>query len=251
MSKQPLRQLALVASALLAAGLTVVTPAAADPQPPGGAHAPGTANYGSFHPAGCNVATPSKGQTSYARCYAEGLTTKDGKLAQQQDDPLPGSLGPADIQSAYRLPDGGAGRTVAIVDAFGYTNAESDLAVFRAHYGLPPCTSDTGCFTKVDQNGGTNYPAEDPDWSIETALDLDAVSSACPACKILLVEADNNSSPSLGAAVDTAAGLGAVAISNSYGAAGEIPFESYYDHYYDHPGIAVTVSTGDYGNVQS
>ena len=91
MSKHPLRQLALVASALLAAGLTVATPAAADPQPPGGAHVPGTANYGSFHPAGCNVATPSKGQTAYARCYAEGLTTKDGKLAQQQDDPLPGS----------------------------------------------------------------------------------------------------------------------------------------------------------------
>jgi hypothetical protein len=250
MHTRPLRQLALVGAALLTAALTVVTPAAADPQP-AGPQRPGTANYGSFQPAGCNVATPSKGQTSYARCYAEGLTTKDGRLAQQQDDPLPGSLGPADIRSAYGLRDSGAGRTVAIVDAFGYTSAESDLAVFRAHYGLPPCPSDTGCFTKVDQNGGTNYPAEDPDWSIETALDLDAVSSACPACKILLVEADNNSSPSLGRAVDTAASLGAVAISNSYGAAGEIPFESYYDHYYDHPGVAVTVSTGDYGNVQS
>ena len=241
------RKLALVGSlvaALLVAALAVVTPAAADPQ------RPGTANYGSFHPAGCNVATPTKGDTSYARCYAEGLTTKDGKLAQQQDEPLPTSLGPADIKSAYQLPAGGTGRTVAIVDAFGYTNAESDLAVFRAHDGLPPCTSDTGCFTKVDQNGGTDYPADDPDWSIETALDLDAVSSACAECKILLVQADSNSSPSLGTAVDTAASLGAIAISNSYGVAGEIPFESYYDHYYEHPGIAVTVSSGDLGNVQ-
>src|SRR5262245_62691595 len=58
MKTRPLRQLALVGSALLAATLTVVTPAAADPQPPAGAHGPGTANYGSFHPAGCNVATP-------------------------------------------------------------------------------------------------------------------------------------------------------------------------------------------------
>ncbi|WP_329244880.1 carboxypeptidase regulatory-like domain-containing protein [Actinoallomurus sp. NBC_01490] len=209
--------------------------------------------YGSHAvPAGCNTgATADDGTTPLARCHAVGHARESGALAEQEDEPLPTSLGPADIRSAYALPDGGAGRTVAIVDAFGYDNAESDLAVFRAHYGLPPCTTSNGCFTKVDQRGGTDYPRQDEGWSIETALDLDAVSSACPKCHILLVQADDNASPNLGQAVDTAASLGAVAISNSYGVDGEIPFESRYDHYYDHPGIAVTVSTGDNGNVQS
>lgn len=242
------------AKSLKPAATTTPAPpeAATAPAPP--AHAAARPTPGKFTvPAGCNIGedTVRGDGTPYARCFANGRADAHGRLVQQDDQPLPGSLGPADIQQAYSLPSGGDGRTVAIVDAFGYESAESDLAVFRAHYGLPPCTTDNGCFTKVDQRGGTHYPADDPDWSIETALDLDAVSSACPECHILLVQADDNSSPNLGQGVDTAADLGAVAISNSYGVAGEIPFESYYDHYYDHPGIAVTVSSGDYGNVQS
>ncbi|MEV4264434.1 carboxypeptidase regulatory-like domain-containing protein [Kribbella sp. NPDC049584] len=238
-------------AALMASAVTVPVFA------PSEAVAAGSPTAGGPHgsrtvPAGCNVAeTAADGSTPLARCYAVGWAGDHGALAQRTAGPLPGSLGPADIRAAYALPDGGAGRTVAIVDAFGYENAESDLAVFRAHYGLPPCTTDNGCFRKIDQRGGTDYPQEDPGWSIETALDLDAVSSACPDCHILLVQADSNSSPSLGQAVDTAASLGAVAISNSYGIDGELPFETYYDHYYDHPGVAVTVSSGDVGNVQS
>ncbi|MFG2874742.1 hypothetical protein ACGFYU_06985 [Streptomyces sp. NPDC048337] len=34
--------------------------------------------------------------------------------------------------------------------------------------------------------------ATDPGWALETALDIDMVSAACPSCKILLVEADND-----------------------------------------------------------
>ncbi len=50
----------------------------------------------------------------------------------------------------------------------------------------------------------------------------------------------------LGTAVNTAARLGAKAISNSYGAA-EFSSETSYETYYNHPGIAVTVSSGDAG----
>lgn len=252
---------ALVASAVTVAAVAPPAAAAAgnpttDNPAPGspaaGSPAAGGPRGSRTVPAGCNVAeTAADGSTPLARCYAVGRAAEHGGLAQRTAGPVPGSLGPSDIKSAYALPDGGDGRTVAIVDAFGYQNAESDLAVFRAHYGLPPCTTDSGCFRKVDQRGGTDYPQEDAGWSIETALDLDAVSSACPDCHILLVQADSNSSPNLGQAVDTAASLGAVAISNSYGIDGELPFETYYDHYYDHPGIAVTVSSGDLGNVQS
>ncbi|MET8631623.1 kelch repeat-containing protein [Streptomyces sp. NPDC004680] len=255
--------LAVPASATAADGTSAATSAVNTATPPAAATAPAPPAQatsrptpGRLVPAGCNTGRDSAqnddgNPTPYARCFANGLADAKGHLVQQDDGPLPGSLGPADIQQAYALPSGGADHTVAIVDAYGYDNAEADLAVFRAHYGLAPCTTDNGCFKKTDQRGGTHYPAESPDWSIETALDLDAVSSACPACHILLVQADDNSSANLGQAVDTAADLGVVAISNSYGIAGEIPFESRYDHYYDHPGIAVTASTGDYGNVQS
>jgi len=49
---------------------------------------------------------------------------------------------------------------------------------------------------------------------------------------------------SLGAAADEAAKLGADAISNSYGTS-EFSGETAYDSYFDHPGIMVTVSSGD------
>src|SRR3954449_10475039 len=66
-------------------------------------------------PAGCNVAeTAADGSTPLARCYAVGWAGDHGALAQRTAGPLPGSLGPADIRAAYALPDGGAGRTVAI-----------------------------------------------------------------------------------------------------------------------------------------
>ncbi|MEE6257501.1 carboxypeptidase regulatory-like domain-containing protein [Plantactinospora sonchi] len=242
---------ALVTVALLAASLAG-TPAQADPGTAPNTPAPTWAPR-HYQPAGCNTAEKTEaGQDGpWARCFAVGLSTPDGQRGQVLSGPPEGALGPADIRSAYQLPDGGAGQTVAIVGAFGYAAAEADLAVFRAHYGLPPCTTANGCFRAVDQAGGTNYPAEDPDWSIETALDLDAVSAACPACDILLVQADNNAIGNLGRAVDTAARLGAVAISNSYGVAGEMAFQNLYHAHYDHPGVAITVASGDIGNVQS
>jgi N-acetylneuraminic acid mutarotase len=183
-----------------------------------------------------------------ARCFAIGVATPADRRAAGPPDT---ALGPNEIRSAYQLPDAGAGMTVAIVDAFGYDNAEADLAVWRAHYGLPPCTTDNGCFTKIDQRGGTAYPEEDGGWSIETALDLDAVSAACAKCKIMLVQADTNDSLDLATAVATAASRKPAAISNSYGVDGEFAGEQTFDSYYDQPGIAVTVSSGDTGNVHS
>ena len=158
-------------------------------------------------------------------------------------------LGPADIASAYRLPAGtGAGRTVAIVDAYDNPNAEADLAAYRAAFGLPPCTTANGCFRKVNQRGAEGpLPAPDPGWGLEISLDLDAVSATCPGCRILLVEADSSSVLDLGPAVDTAVALGADAVSNSYGSRGEFSGEQLFERYYKHTGVAITVSSGDYG----
>src|ERR1035437_7695224 len=160
-----------------------------------------------------------------------------------------GYLAPADIQSAYGLRTGsqGSGLTVAIVDAYDLPTAEADLASYRSYWGLPPCTTANGCFRKVNQNGGTTYPAPDANWGFEIALDIDMVSAACPRCNILLVEANNSKYSHLGPAVNTAVYMGAIAVSNSYGGP-EWSGESSYDTlYYNHPGVAITASTGDCG----
>ena len=136
--------------------------------------------------------------------------------------------------------------TVAVVDAFDQPTAEADLAVYRNEYGLPPCTTANGCFRKVDEDGGTSYPGPDAGWGLEISLDLDMVSAACPSCNILLVEAATTQFSDLGTAVDTAVSLGAVAVSNSYGGP-EWSSEADDDMYYNHPGVAITVATGDCG----
>jgi subtilase family serine protease len=154
---------------------------------------------------------------------------------------------PADLQSAYALPAGNPGGTVAVVDAYDDPSAEADLAVYRAAFGLPPCTSANGCFRKLNARGQSgSLPAPSATWAQETALDLAMVSAGCPRCAIVLVEADSSSLDDLGTGVDTAAALGPLAISNSYYAA-EWAGEQAEDVHYRHPGIAITASSGDHG----
>lgn len=174
---------------------------------------------------------------------------------------------PSDIQSAYSLPVTPAagtsfawnGQTVAIIDAYDNPNVASDLVTYRQTFGLPLCetgsptpTADdlTGClFTKVNQAGQASpMPAGNVGWGQEISLDVQAVSAACPSCKILLVEANSNGYTDLGAAVNTAAKMNVNAISNSYGGS-EFRSETSatYAAPYNHPGIAITVSSGDYG----
>src|SRR5207248_6309187 len=133
--------------------------------------------------------------------------------------PTGGGLVPSDIQAAYKIdPSLGAGKTVAIVDAYDDPNAEKDLGVYRAQFGLPPCTTANGCFKKVNQNGVQgSYPSANSGWAGEIALDLDMASAVCPNCKILLVEASSATQNNLGAALNTAVKLGATVVSNSYG----------------------------------
>jgi len=159
-----------------------------------------------------------------------------------------GGLTPANLQSAYSLPSmtRGKGQTVAIVDAFDDPQAEHDLAVYRATFHLPACTTRNGCFRKVNEWGGTGRPRTDSGWSGEIALDLDMVSAVCPLCHILLVEASSASLLDLGKGVDTAVKLGATVVSNSYGVTEDATARRYAVHY-DHPGVVITASSGDGG----
>jgi subtilase family serine protease len=180
----------------------------------------------------------------HAQCYAMAMTAANGKVTGSVR-PLATGFTPTDVQSAYKLTGlSASGRTVAIVDAFGYPGLEADLATYRSTYGLPACTTANGCFKRMDQNGGSSNPPTDPGWDVEQALDVDAVSAACPDCHILVVQASSNSFANLETAVNRAAlQAGVVAISNSYGCGCNLPDNSAYNH----KGIAVTASTGDGG----
>lgn len=181
-----------------------------------------------------------------ARTKRMAITTPDGAKN------LPAGYGPQDLRSAYRLAPAmaagaGKGKTIAIVDAQDDPTAEADLAVYRSTYGLPPCTTASGCFRKVNQNGQASpLPTPNNGWSVEISLDLDAVSAICPACNILLVEANAPSFNDLPVAVDTAVALGADAVSNSYDAPESGQSVDYARHY-DHPGVAITAASGDAG----
>jgi subtilase family serine protease len=162
---------------------------------------------------------------------------------------LPASgYGPPDIVSAYQLDTStGAGQTIGIVDAFDNPQVEADLAAYREAFGLPPCTTENGCFRKVNQDGGTEPPEGDPGWGVEIDLDVQAVSASCPNCSILLVEADEPSIEAIGAAVNTAVRLGADVVSNSYGTDEFNGILAAGATFYTHPGVAQVASSGDFG----
>ncbi len=198
-----------------------------------------------FHRAVCARGNPN----GTARCNAHVVTDAQGnpRNGRLSANATPGGYGPSDLRSAYNITSSGSGTTIAIVDAYGYTNAESDLAVYRAQYGLPACTTANGCFKKVNQNGlQSNYPRVDTGWAQEQALDLDMASAMCPSCHILLVQAASATYGNLATAVNRAAATpGVTVISNSYGG-GESGSQGY-ESAYNHPGKAITVSTGDSG----
>jgi hypothetical protein len=180
-----------------------------------------------------------------AACFAEvRVDVKRGKAGA-----APQGWGPADLRSAYSLPSsGGNGATIAVVDAFHAPTVETDLAVYRLQFGLPACTTLTGCLTVVNQNGAASPPpaTSDPGWAMETALDLQMASAICPDCKLLLVEATTPDLGDLGTGVDSAVRLGAAAVSNSWGTL-EFSQERDYEAHFNHPGTAITVSAGDFG----
>jgi PKD repeat protein len=159
-------------------------------------------------------------------------------------------LSPAQLASAYGyVPTaGGTGQTVAIVDAFDDPNIEGDLGEFDKNYGLAKCTAASGCLEKVSQTGSTTSlpPPDESGWSLEISLDVETVHSVCPNCKILLVEANDESNANLAAAVEKAVSLGATEVSNSY-AGPEQELGEPEQKAYAQPGIPIVAATGDDG----
>ena len=236
--------------------------------------APAAAAFGAATPAGAEVpagtplppsnytAQPVCGQPTpgHASCLAVRLVPKTA-AARAQTHPIgirrrhairagapaegADGLRPQDLHAAYNLPaEAPISQTVAIVDSYNDPTAEADLGVYDSEFHLPACTKENGCFKKVNWEGKeSSYPANEGGWALEVSLDIETTHAVCPNCKIVLVEAKNETDTNLQTAVNAAAALGATEISNSYGG----PPEGGDPSAYNHPGIAIVAATGDYG----
>ncbi len=156
----------------------------------------------------------------------------------------PSGLTPSQLYAAYALvPNGGAGQTIGIVDAYNDPNVQSDLAVFDSTFGLPAAS------LTVDNESGTTtrLPSTDPGWSQEIAMDVEWAHAAAPMAKLVLVEANSENTPDLMAAVRVAASRANI-VSMSWGG-GEFSGQQAYDNaaYFAHPNVTFLAASGDDG----
>jgi hypothetical protein len=160
---------------------------------------------------------------------------------------------PSDVNTAYTRTfisngNGGAGRTVAVTDAYFNSQTEADLATFSSNFGLPQCTIANGCLTIVSQTGGPPPPQPNPitpviqGWFIETNLDLQWVHSMAPNAHILLVAANSSLNSDLYPAVAFAKAHADV-VTNSWGAP-EFPGEGANDPTFA-SAVPILFSAGD------
>ena len=229
------------------------------------------------HPLGITLNAPSGAGNASTVC--EHPTAEEGCFG----------LRPEDLHSVYQLPaPSSSPQTIAIVDAYNDLNAEADMKVYDKEFGLPElpkCSVGevSDCFEKVNQNGATGNPpfpastesrktreakcAEGKEraneeaceeveaadgWATEISLDIEVSHAVCQNCKIVLVEADSASFFDLETAEDTAAGLPATEISNSWGGAecskGIRGIECGEDsEAFNHHGVVITAAAGDDG----
>jgi subtilase family serine protease len=168
---------------------------------------------------------------------------------------------PSEIQTAYNLTQlyheglTGAGKTVAIVDAYGSTTIAADLVTFSQAMGLPPAN-----FTVIGTPTESNFLTDaNAGWATETTLDVEWVHAIAPGAKIVLVVAPTSSWADLFSADITAASLpGVVSISNSWGTvggelgvAGDGEFYNAADNIFKAIGAigeSIQFATGDDGN---
>lgn len=198
------------------------------------------------------------------QCAAQVVTEKKGSVTPLRST-APAGYGPADLTKAFGLPARSKSTaTIAIIDAGVDPHLASDLAAYRAAFHLPPCDTASGCLTLKDYTGG-EQPAPQKSGAgaaleeavaLETALDMDAASAACPTCHLLEISVpwqdgqdDNDvSTGDFAQAVNTAVDMGASAVSISYGYTADVNNTSgSVLKAFKHRGVAITAATGDEG----
>ncbi|MFF7638403.1 peptidase S8 [Kitasatospora sp. NPDC008050] len=260
-----LRKAAVSALAVgaLAVAPTVLPAAAAQAQGTASPHLGSAATLPSPELAGRGTAQACAG-IAHNRCMAQVVTVAAGSTAKLATS-TPAGYGPADFAAAYHLPATNAGpaNTIAILDEGAFPTLEANLNAYRAQYGLAACTSAGGCFKQVDEHGGAPLAPGvtddeknfDEQVGVETTLDVDMATAACPTCHILeitvnrdMTSSEDQAAEDFGVAMNTAASLGASAASVSYQFSPDATLDlgqAARDFY--HPGMAITASSGDGG----
>jgi subtilase family serine protease len=154
-------------------------------------------------------------------------------------------LSPQNLWSLYHLPglSGGQGQLIAEVIDGGMPTLESDLDAYSRQFGLPACTTASGCLNIQYQGGSKIATGYDP---AEGLLDVELMHAIAPQAHILVyIMHSNNTS--------IAEGPGQIintpklkAINMSYGFDGNGQnFETSYNDNPDH--VALFASSGDDG----
>jgi len=144
----------------------------------------------------------------------------------------------------------GGARAIAVVDAYDYPTAASDLAAYSKQFGLA-----TPNFTVAYQT--TTKPGVDPEcatgggwncWSAEAALDIEIAHALAPSAHLYLVEAKSSNNSDLYAAVTKAIALvqaaGGGEVSMSWGGS-EYSTEARYDAIFSGANVVFFASSGD------
>ena len=267
------RVLALGIGAAMVTALAAFAPAAQAANPPTTA-SPNVASVRAEVRAGNLLTTHGVRKVcvaANAHCLAQVVTASTGST-KPLSTTTPLGYGANDLETAYHLPAAastGANGTIAIIDAGAYPNLESDLAVYRSQYGLPACTTASGCLKIMDLHGGPPLPPstdilgqfEEEDVAVETSLDMDMASAACPGCKLVEIQIPvgdafvpddqpdlDGAMADFGTAVNQAAtqGAGSVSMSYQYPSDTTVEFGQTGRDLF-HPGMAVLASSGDGG----
>ncbi len=177
---------------------------------------------------------------------SSGSARSADAAAPEAPAPGPSGLSPAALATAYDFSgtNGGAGETIAIVDAYDDPTIAANLSSFSSQFGLPACTTTNGCFTKVNQTGGTTYPSVTSGWGLEISLDVEWAHALAPSAHVMLVEANTSSEANLFTAV-TYAAKHAQYVSMSWGGT-EISGETTFDGDFAlTPGVSFFAASGD------
>jgi hypothetical protein len=156
----------------------------------------------------------------------------------------PSGYSPGQIKTAYGLPDtGGAGTTIAIIDAYDTPNIWNDLGNFSAQFNLPLPSSSNFEVHKMQSTMST-----DNGWAMETCLDVEWAHAIAPEAKILLVEAVDNQDGLLSAVDYARSRPDVVAVSMSWGGA-EFSSQLFFNnHFSSSYGAVFFASSGDTGS---
>ena len=151
----------------------------------------------------------------------------------------------------------GGSKVIAIVDAFDYATAASDLNAFITQFGLPSVNfkviyagANTSGSTFTCHTGGTPPSSgSGTGWDLEAALDIVWAHAMAPGAAIDLVEANSNSFTDMfnGVGVATACteAAGGGDVSMSWGG-GEFPGETSFDSFFSGPHTTYFAAAGDF-----